>query len=399
MESIQFDRVSKRYRLGESRNARESLVAAAQRLTGRRRTAPAEIWPLREVSFTAAHGEAVGIIGRNGAGKSTVLKIISGITSPTSGVSRTRGRVAGLLEVGTGFHGELTGRENIYLNGAILGMSRRDIAGAFDAIVDFSGVELFLDTPVKHYSSGMHLRLAFAVAAHLEPDVLVIDEILAVGDAEFRRKCMGRMEQAGKEGRTVVLVSHDLDVVTQLCDRSLWIDAGQVRLDGPSPAVVEGYLLSAPAGQQAQADVLIASEVVSIHGVRVESPGREPGTLLHRDEVVRVTVDFDVAETRQGLDFTMYLTSRRGVRVLDEAWSDEHSTSLGPGSYRAVLDVPPYLNAGDFVVGSWFGTPYEDVLDAPALVTFTLHGSDRGRPERVLVSPFPLQVGHRDDAG
>jgi ABC-type polysaccharide/polyol phosphate transport system ATPase subunit len=196
VDVVQVEHVSKKYLLGERLNARESLNAAAARVFRRRQRVGGELWSLRDVSFTLRDGESLGIVGRNGAGKSTILKILAGITAPTIGEARTRGRVAALLEVGTGFHPELTGRENIFLNGAILGMSRQDIKRRFEQIVDFSGVERFLDTPVKRYSSGMYLRLAFAVAAHLEPDVLVVDEILAVGDAEFQRKCIGRMEEA-----------------------------------------------------------------------------------------------------------------------------------------------------------------------------------------------------------
>src|SRR4051794_18449106 len=204
MDRVQFDHVSKRYLLGENLNARETLVAAVRRVLHRRRVERQVLWSLRDVSFSVGDGEALGIVGRNGAGKSTILKILAGITAPSRGTSRTRGRVAALLEVGTGFHPELTGRENVFLNGAILGMSRRDIVRRFDEIVEFAGTERFLDTPIKRYSSGMYLRLAFAVAAHLEPDVLVVDEVLAVGDAEFQRKCIGRMAEAEAEGRTLI---------------------------------------------------------------------------------------------------------------------------------------------------------------------------------------------------
>jgi ABC-type polysaccharide/polyol phosphate transport system ATPase subunit len=246
---IEFDGVGKRYVLGQRLNARETLMATASRLLQRRRSPASELWSLRDVSFSVAQGEALGIVGRNGAGKSTILKILAGITAPTIGESRTRGRVAALLEVGTGFHPELTGRENVYLNGAILGMSRRDITLRFEQIVDFSGVERFLDTPVKRYSSGMYLRLAFAVAAHLEPDILVVDEILAVGDAEFQRKCIGRMHEAEQEGRTLVFVSHDLEALTRVCDRSLWLDSGQVRDSGPTSEIVRSYLSSSLADE------------------------------------------------------------------------------------------------------------------------------------------------------
>jgi lipopolysaccharide transport system ATP-binding protein len=204
-----------------------------------------EIWALRDISFTVEQGEVLGIIGRNGAGKSTLLKILSRVTAPTSGVVKVKGRIASLLEVGTGFHQELTGRENIYLNGAILGMTRREIDRKFDAIVDFSGVEKFIDTPVKRYSSGMYVRLAFAVAAHLDPEILVVDEVLAVGDAEFQRKCLGKMGEVARDGRTVLFVSHNLAAIQNLCRHSMLIEQGRNKIKGPSDEVIAEYLKSA----------------------------------------------------------------------------------------------------------------------------------------------------------
>src|SRR3712207_219039 len=233
--------------LGEQRNLRESLTALARR----DRAASRELWSLRDVTFTVPDGEALGIVGRNGAGKSTLLKVLMRITTPTSGRSRTRGRVAALLEVGTGFHPELTGRENVYLNAAVLGMSRAETTRRFDEIVDFAGTERFLDTPVKRYSSGMYLRLAFAVAAHLEPDVLIVDEVLAVGDAEFPQKCLRRMSTAGAEGRTVLFVSHDLGALARLCPRALWLEGGRVRDEGPTNTIVRSYLTSGLGGATA----------------------------------------------------------------------------------------------------------------------------------------------------
>ena len=200
------------------------------------------IWALKDVSFTVEQGEVLGIIGRNGAGKSTLLKILSRVTAPTSGVVRVRGRVASLLEVGTGFHPELTGRENIYLNGAILGMSRREIAARFDEIVDFSGVEQFIDTPVKRYSSGMYVRLAFAVAAHLEPEILVVDEVLAVGDAEFQKKCLGKMGEVAKEGRTVLFVSHNMGSVSALCKNGIVLQGGKLEGFYPVNEAINSYI-------------------------------------------------------------------------------------------------------------------------------------------------------------
>src|ERR1700720_1398949 len=201
-----------------------------------------EFWALRDVSFEVQQGEALGIIGRNGAGKSTLLKILSRITEPTAGRISLRGRVASLLEVGTGFHPELTGRENIFLNGAILGMTQREIRNKFDEIVAFAEVKKFLDTPVKYYSSGMYVRLAFAVAAHLEPEILIVDEVLAVGDAEFQKKCLCHMGEVAKGGRTVLFVSHNMVAIRNLCSRGIWLDYGQVVADGTADEVVRTYL-------------------------------------------------------------------------------------------------------------------------------------------------------------
>jgi lipopolysaccharide transport system ATP-binding protein len=200
------------------------------------------LWALKDINFTIQQGEAVGIIGRNGAGKSTLLKILSRVTAPTSGEVKVKGRIASLLEVGTGFHPELTGRENIFLNGAIMGMSHNEIRQKFDEIVDFSGVEKFIDTPVKRYSSGMYVRLAFAVAAHLDPEILVVDEVLAVGDAQFQKKCLGKMGEVGKEGRTVLFVSHNMTALKSLCSRAIWLHAGQLVDDGETDTVVSKYL-------------------------------------------------------------------------------------------------------------------------------------------------------------
>jgi ABC-type polysaccharide/polyol phosphate transport system ATPase subunit len=228
-----------------ARNARNFARSARDLVTGRPNVAGDEVeefWALKEVNFDIRRGDVVGIIGRNGAGKSTLLKILSRITEPTTGKVEIRGRVASLLEVGTGFHPELTGRENIFLNGAILGMTRAEIRRKFDEIVAFAGVERFLDTPVKRYSSGMYVRLAFAVAAHLEPEILVVDEVLAVGDAEFQKKCLGKMQDVAAHGRTVLFVSHNMAAIEQLCGRATWLDSGQIRHDGAVKAVVADYL-------------------------------------------------------------------------------------------------------------------------------------------------------------
>jgi ABC-2 type transport system ATP-binding protein/lipopolysaccharide transport system ATP-binding protein len=391
MDVVQFDRVSKRYLLGQRLNAREALTAAARRLFRPQRDPKRQLWSLRDVSFSIAEGEALGIVGRNGAGKSTILKILAGIAAPTSGVSRTRGRVAALLEVGTGFHPELSGRDNVYLNGAILGMSRRDITRKFDQIVDFSGVERFLDTPVKRYSSGMYLRLAFAVAAHLEPDVLVVDEVLAVSDAEFQRRCIGRMQEAEHEGRALVFVSHDLETLTRLCPRSLWLEAGTIREAGTTPTIVREYLAS---GLWARADgtALLRSDPVTVRAVQVLPDAGHRDEALLRGDPLRMEVDFDVTEEIPGLDLALVLTTAAGVRVLDELLSDTTAMRLQVGRYRAELLVPPLLNVGDYAVGVWFGTQHEEFINQPAVTPFSVQGTDRQRPERIIILSVPIVV-------
>lgn len=247
---IKVENLSKRYRLHHLQDGhryvamRDVLVEQCKRLFQTSRSArliPEDFWALKDISFDIQQGEAVAIIGRNGAGKSTLLKILSRITEPTAGRVRLKGRVASLLEVGTGFHPELTGRENIYLNGTILGMTKKEIDRKFDAIIDFSGVERFVDTPMKRFSSGMQVRLAFAVAAHLEPEILVIDEVLAVGDATFQKKCLGKMQDVAAGGRTVLFVSHDLAAVEKLCSRAILLDAGRYEADGPTSQTIARY--------------------------------------------------------------------------------------------------------------------------------------------------------------
>lgn len=256
-QSITVEHLSKCFELGAApleTQLRDQLMNLLRSPFRRRR--PKDIlWALRDVSFTVEEGEVVGIIGRNGAGKSTLLKILSKITYPTSGRVRARGRVASLLEVGTGFHEELTGRENVYLNGSILGMKKREVDLKFDEIVSFSGIERFIDTPIKRYSSGMRMRLGFAVAAHLEPDVLIVDEVLAVGDAVFQKKCISAMQDLRGGGRTVLFVSHNMAAVENLCTRGIWIANGQVKLDGPTHGVIEAYMGSFSSTEGASSDL------------------------------------------------------------------------------------------------------------------------------------------------
>lgn len=248
---IEVENVSKRYKLGQfnARTLRDEVEQFFRRLRRKNKAVgvphvlaeSSEFWALKDVSFSVQRGEVVGIIGRNGAGKSTLLKILSRVTEPTSGEIRIRGRVASLLEVGTGFHPELTGRENIYLNGTILGMTKAEVRAKFDEIVAFAETEKFLDTPVKRYSSGMHVRLAFAIAAHLEPEILIVDEVLAVGDAEFQRKCLGKMQDVGRGGRTVLLVSHNIGAIEMLCKRTILLEGGFLAYEGFTREAVAKY--------------------------------------------------------------------------------------------------------------------------------------------------------------
>lgn len=249
--ALKAEGLSKRYRLGareaSSRTLGETLMASARRFNPLRRSSyqpETEFWALKDVSFTILPGEIVGIIGRNGAGKSTLLKVLARITEPTAGHAEVYGRLGSLLEVGTGFHPDLTGRENIYLNGSILGMARRDIERKFDEIVAFAELERFLDTPVKHYSSGMYVRLAFAVAAHLEPEILLVDEVLAVGDAAFQKKCLGKMSEVARDGRTVLFVSHNTAALLGFCQRGILLEHGQVAADDKIETVIQCYLSS-----------------------------------------------------------------------------------------------------------------------------------------------------------
>jgi lipopolysaccharide transport system ATP-binding protein len=250
-----------------------------------------KFWALKGVSLEAEQGKVLGIIGRNGAGKSTLLKIISRITAPTLGEVKIKGRVASLLEVGTGFHPELTGGENVFLNGAILGMTKAEVKSKFDEIVDFSGVGRFIDTPVKRYSSGMYVRLAFAVGAHLEPEILLVDEVLAVGDAGFQKKCLGKMDEVTKEGRTVLFVSHNLDAVSTLCDRVIWLDEGKIFLDGPTQEVVPAYLNAML--QQGTAD---------------RAPARVKGKIFHFKKIIPINAQGEfLAQVKSGGPLTLKL--------------------------------------------------------------------------------------------
>jgi len=307
------------------------------------------IWALRDISFKVKQGEVVGIIGRNGAGKSTLLKILSRITDPTSGGAEIRGRVSSLLEVGTGFHPELTGRENIYLNGTILGMTKKEVDRKFDEIVDFSGVEKFIDTPVKRYSSGMTVRLAFSVAAHLEPEILIIDEVLAVGDAAFQKKCLRKMEDVGQRGRTVLFVSHNMAAVTRLCGRTVLLDEGRVLEDGPSHRVVRAYLGSGSSSSAMREwndpEQAPGGDVARLHAVRVRTKDGQVSEAVDICRPVALEMEYVVLKPGHELMPFYHLYNEEGIQVFcahdsDPTWQGRPRPG---GRYKSIAWIPGNL--------------------------------------------------------
>ncbi len=330
--------LSKQYTLGIGQRhdtLRDQVMAGFRSLLGRQAQSgnglPASIWALKDISFEITPGEPVGFIGRNGAGKSTLLKILSRITEPTTGIAEIHGRVASLLEVGTGFHGELTGRENIYLNGAILGMKKTEISKRFDEIVAFAEVEQFIDTPVKRYSSGMYLRLAFAVAAHLEPEILIVDEVLAVGDANFQKKCLNRMQDVGKEGRTVLFVSHNMQTITRLCKRALLLHDGSILQDGHAHQVVSTYLKSGigMTGVREYSDARApGNDIVRVNAVRVRSDDGRTNDVVDIGRPIGIEMEFEVLRPGHVLTPCYGFTNEEGVPLFvatdrDPAWQRE----------------------------------------------------------------------------
>jgi lipopolysaccharide transport system ATP-binding protein len=368
--AIRVSHLGKQYRIGKAPERygtlRDSvagmLKAPFQRI--RHGFMPVEddvdtIWALKDVSFEVKQGQVLGVIGRNGAGKSTLLKVLSRVTEPSAGEVEIRGRVGSLLEVGTGFHPELTGRENTYLNGAILGMRRSEIEQKFDEIVDFSGVEKFIDTPVKRYSSGMYLRLAFSVAAHLEPEILVVDEVLAVGDAEFQRKCLGKMSDVAQEGRTVLFVSHNMSAILRLTEEAIVLDRGQMVNRAPTVEAVDHYMASgfSEAGER------YWTEDEWPHGpfkplvLRVQDPRGQIVDMVRSTEPITLEFEYELREMVQGLRVGIYLMSMRGEHIFTSFDTDEptHFEKFGvrqAGRYISRCSIPAdMLNEGRYVLG------------------------------------------------
>jgi lipopolysaccharide transport system ATP-binding protein len=374
--------LGKRYTLGRTlqrdRTLRESLVEGAGELVRTLRGKSAgdeqrEFWALRDVSFEIFEGEAVGLIGGNGAGKSTLLKLLSRVTVPTAGRGEIHGRVGSLLEVGTGFHPDLTGRENVFLNGAILGMRRAEIVRKFDEIVAFAEIERFLDTPVKRYSSGMYLRLAFSVAAHLEPEVLLVDEVLAVGDAAFQKKSLGKMGDVAASGRTVLFVSHNMDAVQRLCSRAILLEHGLVTEIGRSSEVVAGYL--ARGGTTARPNQWIELDDVSHAGtgearfsrVRYSVPD-DPGRVARPDGPVRFEMDIAASAAMTVASVAVVTSSLTGVMlVVADIIEKGELLSLAPGRNRVRFDLDAlHLAAGTYAVTLWMSHAVGQAIDEVA---------------------------------
>ncbi len=368
--ALRVENLGKQYKIGMAvtryntlREAvSEKFNSSVRRLRLRQGGDPANtIWALRNISFEVRKGQVLGVIGRNGAGKSTLLKILSRVTDPTEGFAEVTGRVGSLLEVGTGFHPELTGRENIFLNGAILGMKNTDIQRRFDEIVAFSEVGQFIDTPVKRYSSGMYLRLAFAVAAHLEPEILVVDEVLAVGDAEFQRKCLGKMSDVAQEGRTVLFVSHNMSAILRLTQETMVIDKGKLAMRGRTPQAVDFYLSRgfSQEGQRAWLPDDIPADAAPFcpKVIRVRSGQGKVSDSVRSVEPITIEVEYALQSAITGLRVGIYLMSSRGEYIFTSFDTDEPDLydrfSVRPaGHYTSRCKIPAdYLNEGRFVIG------------------------------------------------
>lgn len=322
-DAIVVEGLSKQYRIGRVLHEtmiREQLVNLFKQPFQRRDAMTDTLWALRDVTFCVGEGEVVGIIGRNGAGKSTLLKILSKITYPTTGWFRTRGRLASLLEVGTGFHEELTGRENVFLNGSILGMKKKEVEARFDRIVEFAGVERFIETPIKHYSSGMRLRLGFAVAAYLDPDVLVVDEVLAVGDVGFQKKCLNTMNELQGGGRTILFVSHNMAALENLCSRGIWIDGGRIVRDGDAKEVVRAYMATFVPSGQAVTDLRDATGrrgtgEIQFTGVEILESTGEPKVLTRAGDRLLIRFRYRAHQMIPSVSFRFWLYSELGTLV------------------------------------------------------------------------------------
>lgn len=399
---IEIQSLSKKYQIGRLQHdlsLREQLVEFVKNPFNLTPDEGETIWALQDISFHADEGEVIGIIGRNGAGKSTLLKILSRITYPTSGKVKVRGRIASLLEVGTGFHDELTGRENVYLNGSIIGMKKCEVDRHFDAIVEFSGVEQFIDTPIKRYSSGMRLRLGFAVAAHLDPDVLVVNEVLAVGDASFQKKCIKAMDGLRTSGRTVFFVSHNLAAVENLCSRGIWIDAGKVRMDGSARDVIASYMGSFAGEQATGADLSTTKNRLGSGEVRytrleyLNSDGT-PCAMTRSGDSLVLRFHYHVEQTIRDPSFGFKLFSEMGT-LITECGHWMHGiriSKLDPGDGYLDLEIEVLnLLPGRYQFSLWItasdGMP---VYDGDVRTSLEIEDADVYRSGRILNSRYGI---------
>ncbi len=353
------------------------LKKKTQELTGTE--VKEEFWALKDVSFNINKGEVIGIIGRNGAGKSTLLKVLSKITPPTTGEIKIRGRVSSLLEVGTGFHPELTGRENIFLNGAILGMQQKEIVKKFEDIVTFAGVEKFLDTPVKYYSSGMYVRLAFAVAAHMDPDILIVDEVLAVGDAEFQKKCLGKMnEVTKKEGRTILFVSHNMSAIQNLCSRTVLLEHGKVVMFDETEKVINYYLNNNNTSNAVTEFDVNPNKDLQISKVTMVDSSGAPSARIPIGERFSVKIDFQVFQPVKNAVLALRFY-HQGELILRSATSDKTAqlSNFAEGTYTASIDIPAFLfNVGGYFFDAVFYQPFITDIDLKQNLFFEIRDID-----------------------
>lgn len=401
--ALRVEGLGKRFRIkaGQKASYRTLRDAVTDVITAPFRRASSEdgakdYWALKDVSFEVKTGQVVGLIGRNGAGKSTLLKVLSRITDPTEGYADIRGRVGSLLEVGTGFHPELSGRENVFLNGAILGMTQAEITAKFDEIVAFAEIEKFIDTPVKFYSSGMFVRLAFAVAAHLEPEILFVDEVLAVGDAAFQKKCLGKMQDVAQSGRTVVLVSHSMGAIAELCTHGVLLDAGGVVYTGPVGPAIEGYGRLIQKSQSAFSFDNQAWRPVNIVAARAMKADGERATLFDLSEDIRLEFEYRVHEPQFGLQLSFSISRNfiEVVRTFDTDGLESPLYANEPGLYRCSATIPGrFLKAGHYTITANAGTPQAVLQEIDSVLSFdieelyensTNRGYRRERPGFVL---------------
>lgn len=351
--AIEIQNLGKQYRLQNAQRYLALRDRLANPFSGRRKSGET-FWALEDINLSIEPGERVGIIGRNGAGKSTLLKIISRITPPTKGEAIIRGRVGSLLEVGTGFHPELTGRENIYLNGSILGLKKQEINRQLDAIIDFSGVEKFIDAPLKHYSSGMQLRLAFSVAAHLEPEILLIDEVLAVGDMEFQQKCLGKMEEVSKkDGRTILFVSHNMSYISGLCDKAILLDHGKLIAEGRASSVISEYIANTKSHLTTNQSDWSENKVVHLRSLRAVNSNGQVTESFAADESIGLEMEYEVLVSGHVLWLGYNLHNQEGVNIFDthSVNTKEYKEPHAPGLYKAVVKIPAhFLNTGMYFI-------------------------------------------------